>query len=189
MINTAIQFITSFLNNEIQLAHGVDGNMVVAGSIMNTDGSVSAGFDNKMVLTLINLEQEKAMKNTGDLSIVGRGFGKVAPPIYLNMYLLVSANFVSTNYMEALKMLSTVIGAFQVNSFFSNQTHPDLDSKLGKLTFEIVNLSTSELSHVWSGMGAKYLPSVLYKVRMITFNAEQIVKEVPEVSGVGSDMN
>ncbi|WP_417591675.1 DUF4255 domain-containing protein [Owenweeksia hongkongensis] len=189
MIHSAIQFIVNFLNKEIQFAHDVDSEIVVAGSIMNTDGSVSLGLDNKMVLTLVNLEQEKVMKNTGDLNALGKGFGKSAPPIYLDMYLLVSANFDSANYMEALKMLSTVISVFQVNSFFSNRTHPDLDAKLGKLTFEIVNLSSSELSHVWSGMGAKYLPSILYKVRMITFNSDQVDKEIPKISGLGGDVS
>ena len=81
-------------------------------------------------------------------------------------------------------MLSTVIGVFQANTYFTQQKNPTMPSPLEKLTFEIFNLPINELSHIWSGIGAKYVPSIVYKVRMISIREDLITKEVPGLSGV-----
>ncbi len=81
-------------------------------------------------------------------------------------------------------MLSSVIGVFQANTYFTQQKNPDMPRPLEKLTFEIFNLPINELSHIWSGIGAKYVPSIIYKVRTITIKEDLISKEVPGLAGV-----
>lgn len=34
-------------------------------------------------------------------------------------------------------------------------------------------------------MGAKYMPSVIYKVRMLTFSSDNIEDVIPAISGIG----
>jgi hypothetical protein len=46
------------------------------------------------------------------------------------------------------------------------------------------NLSFQEQNNLWGSMGAKYVPSVLYKVRMVTIDEGSIVLEVPEIGKV-----
>jgi len=158
---------------------------VVISSLINPDGTITENIENKIVISVINLEHETTVNSQGNYVNGGNNnFGKVSPPVYLNIYLLISANYDSGNYIEALKMLSTVIGVFQANTYFTQQKNPTMPSPLEKLTFEIFNLPINELSHIWSGIGAKYVPSIVYKVRMISIREDLITKEVPGLSGV-----
>ena len=44
---------------------------------------------------------------------------------------------------------------------------------------ELVSPTFEQQNHIWGGMGAKYLPSVLYKVRMLVY------RETLESEGAG----
>lgn len=190
MIDKALTFISSFLNKEIKLNHGIDDDLVVVSSLINPDGSVTEAIENKIVLSIINLEHETtANSNTTYPTGGNNNFGKKAPPVYINLYLLVAANYNSGNYIEALKILSSVIGIFQSNTYFTKLQNPEMPSQIDKLTFEIFNLPINELSHIWSGIGAKYVPSILYKMRMITINEGFITKEIAGVSGLHNNPN
>ncbi|WP_394749665.1 DUF4255 domain-containing protein [Spongiimicrobium salis] len=188
MIDKALLFITNFLNRNLKMTYGLTDDIVVAGSLINLDGSVTDNIENKVVLSIINLEHETNVKNVGGYIPDHQGnFSKVNPPIYLNIYLLVSANYNSQNYLEAVKMLSAVIGFFQSSFIFTTANYPDLDASIDRLTFEIYNIPIQELSHVWSGIGAKYVPSMIYKVRMVGIQKGQIKEEIPEVSGLAGN--
>ena len=185
MIAKALTFISNFLNKEIKMNYGIDEDRVMVSSLINPDGSVSDNIENKIIISVINLEHETTVKSANTyISGNTNNFGKIAPPVYLNLYLLVSANYDSGNYLEALKMLSSVIGIFQSNTYFTKQINPDMPAPLDKLTFEIFNLPINELSHIWSGIGAKYVPSILYKVRMITMQENLITEEISGVGGL-----
>jgi hypothetical protein len=81
-----------------------------------------------------------------------------------------------------LKFLSHTIGFFQAKPVLDHHNAPELDPRLEKLTFGIETLSLSELSNLWSIMGGKYLPSVLYKVRLVTFDSGWAKGSVPVVT-------
>jgi hypothetical protein len=72
------------------------------------------------------------------------------------------------HYAERLKILCYVLGYFQARPAFDAQSGPGLPTGLDKLSCELVNLSTQELPNVWTILGARYLPSALYKLRMVT---------------------
>lgn len=184
MIAKALTFVSDFLNHQIKMSYGIDENRVVVSSLINPDGTIAENIENKIVISVINLEHETTVKSLNNYVTGGNNnYGKVSPPVYLNLYLLVSANYDSGNYVEALKMISRVISIFQENTYFNQQKNPEMQSPLEKLTFEIFNLPINELSHIWSGIGAKYVPSIIYKVRMITINQGGVSKEVPGLSG------
>lgn len=185
MIAKALTFVSDFLNHQIKMSYGIDENRVVISSLINPDGTITENVENKIVISVINLEHETTVKSLNNyVSGDSNNYGKVSPPVYLNLYLLISANYDSGNYIEALKMLSRVISIFQANTYFTQQKNPEMQSPLEKLTFEIFNLPINELSHIWSGIGAKYVPSIVYKVRMITIKEDIISKEVSGLSGM-----
>ena len=185
MIAKALTFVSDFLNYQIKMSYGIDENRVVISSLINPDGTITENVENKIVISVINLEHETTVKSLNNyVSGDSNNYGKVSPPVYLNLYLLISANYDSGNYIEALKMLSRVISIFQANTYFTQQKNPEMQSPLEKLTFEIFNLPINELSHIWSGIGAKYVPSIVYKVRMITIKEDIISKEVSGLSGM-----
>jgi len=188
MIAKTLTFITELLNQELKMSFGFNDNRVVASSLVNPDGSMPSNAENKIVISVVNLEHETSINSRGNYMTDGAmSYGKIAPPVHLNLYLLVSANYDSNNYIEANKVLSAIIGVFQANPYFNKQTNPEMQAPLEKLTMEIFNLPINELSHIWSGIGAKYVPSIIYKVRMLTIQEETIKKEVTGIGGLSGN--
>ena len=55
------------------------------------------------------------------------------------------------------------------------------------MLYEVITLNADKLSNMWAALGAKYMPSVLYKVRMLTID-ESVVREYrPVVSSLDND--
>ena len=50
---------------------------------------------------------------------------------------------------------------------FTPATHPGLPAGLDRLTAELVSWGPEQLNQMWSCMGAKHLPSVIYRLRML----------------------
>ena len=104
----------------------------------------------------------------------------------INIYVLFSAYFSSNNYGESLRFISFIIAYFQGKNVFTKSNTPNMDKKLEKLSIEIVDMSMDALSNLWSLLGANYMPSVLYKIRILHFD-ESVVREFrPGVSKVVS---
>ena len=74
-----------------------------------------------------------------------------------------------------------IIEFFQGHSVFDRSNTPMLSSNIDKVTLDYVNLDFNELNNLWSLIGAKYIPSTVYKLRMLTFNQNMIREDVPGI--------
>jgi len=108
MIAKTLSFITEIFNQELKMTYGVTDDFVVASGLINSDGSSIQQTQNKIVVSVINIERETSMTMNGYFNDGDKNYGRVAPPVYLNLYLLIAANY--TDYLEANKILSTIIG-------------------------------------------------------------------------------
>lgn len=165
MIDQAINIVVEELNEFIKLKFNLSDNRVVLSNLVSQDGSMSVKDENMMVVSLVNIQQERlgTPKKTG-VTLSGN------PPVYMNLYLLISASFNEKLNVEALKFLSAVIGFFQSKSSFTPLNSPGIPPSIEKLIFNIYNTSFQEQSNLWSFVGAKYIPSVVYKVRMVVID-------------------
>src|SRR5690606_28220905 len=84
--------------------------------------------------------------------------------VRVTAYLLFVANL--TSYDEALKSLAHVVTFFQNTRYLDFEEIDDLDEP-GRLVFEMNSLTFEQLNHLWGALGAKYRPSVLYKMRLV----------------------
>ena len=173
MIQNVIPIIGSQLNEYLKNSFGEIEDRVVVTSVANSSGASSIEIDNKIMITLINVEEEKLIRNTGY-----NQFGGTNPSIYINLYVLFAANFPENNYREGLRFLSAVIYFFQGQHTFNPQNTPSLPSEVEKITVEIINLEFAVLSNIWSMLGGKYLPSIVYKFRMLNFNQYAMNEEI-----------
>jgi Pvc16 N-terminal domain len=157
---------------------------VILSNIVSQDGNVFEESKNKIVMVLSNIQHETMISTfTRTVPIKGEMYAVVTPPLYIDLFLLFYANFFDRNYGEGLTMISETISFFQQNPTFNHDTLPDLDKSIDKLTFEMVNLAISDLNYVMGMMSAKYLPSVYFKVRLLTFQSNAIKAEIPAVQG------
>lgn len=174
MIDKAMQTICSDLNAFYKSRYHIDEEKVIIANLISQEGNIAAGDINKLVLTLINIEQESTLKNQRDVKDFGDEFHRLNNPLQINFYFVCAAHFADNNYTEALKFISTVLHFFQHKKTFNHENTPELDSEINRLTLELVNLDLQSLSGFWSFIGAKYLPSLIFKVRMLTYQDDRV---------------
>ena len=191
MIDAAINHIATNVNQHLMRTFGLNEDVVVVSNILEQDGTVATHVNNKIVVSLVNIEEESVLRNSRTPpSRQGAGrMVETSPPIYVNLYLMFASYFSGSNYQEGLKFISNTIFYLQGQSVFNQHNSPGLDSALDKLTVEIHNLDITDLSNLWGVLSGKYLPSVLYKVRMVTVDAGAVRDQVPGVSGPDTSLS
>lgn len=183
MIYAAIGHVTSQLNQHLKRSFGLNEDIVVVSNIIEQDGSLSVNVTNRIVACLINVEKDTAAGGRATAAThTSQPTCLTHPPVHINLYLLFAGNFNGKNYMEALKFLSNTISYFQRNPIFTSSNSPELDPRISKLALDIENLNIKDLSSLWSVLSGKYLPSVLYKIRMVTFDANEVTTRVPKLT-------
>lgn len=164
------------MNQFLKNRYSLNEDPVILSNLTGLDGSVAVDGENKIILTIINIEQENTFQKMNYTAVNMQNSLKYMQPVYINLMVLMSVYFQSTNYVESLKMLSASVSFFQQKPLFNAQNTPGFDGNLEKITIEIVNLNISELGNLWGQLGGKYLPSILYKIRMIKFDGDYPVE-------------
>ena len=152
--------------------------MVVLANAVDLTGNINPQIDNKICVFLQNIEEERVLRNGSYQSNAGMN-----PPKHFNLFLMFVANFPDPNYLEALRYLSLVLEYFQGTQVFDRGNMPMLVSSVDKISLEFVNLTSDELNSIWSLLGLKYMPSALYKLKLLSFNNNSIREDVPSLIG------
>ena len=184
MIDVALKFLKDYLNQEITNP----ANPVVLGNITKDTDIVP----DKIHLSLVQVEEEKILREVNHRRRVNPGddfFTTVNPEIHLNLFVLVTYQYTSKNYEEALKQLSNVIITLQGKNVF---TKPDfmlpVYEPLQQLVVDLYTQSLDQNSNLWQALGEKLSPSLLYKVRVIGIQANKALSTTGEVRAIGIDM-
>lgn len=173
MIYDTLHFLTLEVNNylDIKYPNPTPEPRLKIGNVSRAlDDSLSGAFSlkEKAILTLVNVEEDRVVRQQenyvrGEVKTVYR-----KPPLHLNLYVLFSIT--KDDYKDSLMWLSHIMQFFQFQNVFTPITHPTL--KAEKLIVDMHNLTFEQINHLWSTLGGKYLPSVLYKIRQITLDEE-----------------
>ena len=178
MLDTALKFLTSELNTYLstQMTPPVGGEFVKISRLVKDDGKYAV--DNFIAASIINIEEDRVFKaQTPDYIYRNGQHIVLEPELKLNLHVIFAANFAppssgnDDSYSKALKYISHVLTYFQSHPAFTSGEYPTLDPSIEKLTIELQSLSYEQLNQVWAFIGAKQLPSVIYKVRMVSLQA------------------
>jgi hypothetical protein len=163
MLKTALSYLITALNQYLGAPPDVAmlGNIAFAGE----SSGDSRPMKNQLVVSVINVEEDKISKDPLPYRQDGDTVRYQQPAVYLNLYLLVSANFDS--YEDALTALGRVIEFFQHKSSYTPENTTDLPEGIDKLVFDLYNVTMDQVHHLWSMLGGRYLPSVVYKMRLL----------------------
>jgi len=191
MIDETVKFIEKELNNFFRLRFNVIEDRVVASAIVNQDGTVAIRDENKVIISLVDIQEEGILKNTGvQHSIRNGGFVKSPLPVHLNLYIMFSSLFSNGNYIESLKYVSEIILFFQSRVIFDRSTYPSLqNTSIEKLVFEMYHPDYQARNNLWSTIGAKYVPSVIYKVKMLTLWEAEGGQTIPGIGALDNKEN
>lgn len=183
MISAAIGHLAFQLNQQFKHNFQLIEDVVVVSNLVELDGSVAPSANNKLVLTLVNIEKD-TLPFRPQSGVRGRDerLLQSSAPLFVNLYLMMSANFGAANYSEALKYISHAIVFFQQRPMFDQHNSPGLDERIERLALDIENLPIADLNNLWSLLGGRYLPSMYYKVRMIALDAKAVTGQVPVIT-------
>lgn len=191
MINAALQFLASRLDAYLRKDMPLQENLVVVSRLMENDGKETESSINKLNLFLVNVEKDSMAQNASRPEF--DGFRTIVPAkkVYLNLYVLLAANFKNANYAEALKYLSKGISFFQDHSVFDRTASPDMPEGLEKLMLDMENMGLQDMNSLWGMLGCKYVPSVMYRIRTVALGSgysyyRPYVIHVPENSLLGA---
>jgi len=182
MIDAAINHIANNVNQQLMRTFGLNEDVVVVSNILEQDGTVATHVNNKIVVSLVNIEKENVPLNQPRVAAAsGTRTVITNPPIHFNLYLMFASYFSGSNYQEGLKFISNTISYLQGQSMFDQHNSPGLDRNINKLVMDIQNLDMNDLSNLWGILSGKYLPSVLYKVRMVAVDSSAVSDQVSPI--------
>lgn len=169
-----------------------DANLVVLENVSKYDDPDINTMNDKVVLSLLNIEEEAALKNNPNVKFKnGETIYKNAP-VNLNVFALFSAN--RSTYTSSLTAISLIIEFFQSQKIFTqinsplNPIIPELENiKEFRFITELYTPTFEQLNYIWGTLGGKALPSVLYKISVVKIESETILEKgtpITEISGI-----
>lgn len=177
MIDDALEYI----RREVRLDLGLPDNAVITNNVqVLTEDNNATG----VYVSLVNLQEEPALKNTEHFIRQNGQVHYKEPPVHLNLFVMFAFEF--DNYQTSLLRLSQTIELFQSKRHFSatNQRPGNpFPASLEKLVFDFHNIDFEQLDHLWGVLGGAYFPSVLYKVRLVQVQRDQAIAG-PEITTV-----
>jgi len=176
MIDAAFTLLRSQLVAYIDsLGDGGDGDAEVKlANVATLESDNKPDFEPNIIMSLVNIEEEATLKNTPAAYRTLQGVSYRNPPVFLNLYMLVSAHY-KDDYEKSLLRLSNVIQFFQSKNSFSISNAPFQEDALllresyteMQLHLEMFSLSFEQINHLWGSLGGKQSPAVLYKIRLV----------------------
>lgn len=135
----------------------------------------------KIMISVLNVERETAIGiapgkgGNSHLSAVS------APPVYANLNILIASVFSDKRYKESLSYLSLAITFVQSNPCFTT-------SDGTKYVVELMAPSLQDQSNIWAQFGSKYYPSIVCKLRRLTFDSNEIRKTETSIKNIHSNV-
>lgn len=197
MIRTALEFIkkeleTYFIEREQDPANYSAGSVVDLQSIMLADGTLNINANSHITMMMVNAEEERREgKRPYYQPSDDKQFYKLNPPVELDICVLFAAH--SNVYETALRDISNVAAFFQANPVFDQSRYPALNAAVNdpvakpwqlidRLSFNLHGLGFEQQNNMWGMIGSKYLPSLVYKIRMLTVFETKGNEKTPSVT-------
>jgi len=182
VIHLAIAQVVKEVDAYVALRSGTAGR-VVAGSLFDLLGQPNTVTKDHIAVQIVNVEENSVYRSTQTHRARPDGMHeRVRPSVRVNVYVQFVANIVI--YAEALKALSLVMAFFQNRSSFDITGNGDGASRV---IFELYSMTFEQQNHLWASLGAKYMPSVVYKAAVVDIHDSLVHAEVPPVEQISTE--
>lgn len=135
----------------------------------------------KIMISLLNIERETATGTVPGNGASGHFSAVSSPPLYTNLNIVIASVFSDKRYKESLSYLSLAITFVQSTPFF-------ITNEGAKYTVELMAPSLQDQSNIWAQFGGKNYPSVVCKIRRLTFDSNEIKKIEYSVKNINSNV-
>jgi len=162
-------------------------DQVVLDNIGRPNDNLAIDTGGATFLTLIRTEEDASRQERRNVRKVATpgdaapGIIRRNPPVNLSLYVLVTANHDS--YEDALNVLSEIVATFQHRNVLSAadlNLNEEAFFASRQLKFTLTSPSLEEWNHLWSMLGGKQLPALLYMVQALA------IEYIPDTELPGS---
>lgn len=151
------------------LGAGTDLQVAVA-NIGEISSGTEGEFPADIIISLVNIEESRISRNQEYMARIDNQLYPKNAPIHLDLSLVITAY--GGSYENDIRNLQEVFSFFQKHPVFTQDTVPEFeDDGIDKLVVDMVSMNLEQLQQLWSMLGGKYHPSVVYKMRMITIDS------------------
>lgn len=165
MIDSALKFLAEEVNLYLMRRTASGLIQVVPGGLVDDTGKWAVA-DGSIGLALVNVEEERIMRSQVPERVLLNGSQVVREPdLKLNLQVVFAVRH--SKYDHALRYLSYVLMFFQAHPSFTPTEYPALEPDIQKLNVDLLSYGPEQLNQLWAYVGAKYLPSAVYRVRMV----------------------
>lgn len=175
IINQTLQFLKSKVDTYI---NSTDPIVEIINIATLNDGDDFLDSTSPITLSIINIEEDTVARipsvylpNTTQASSVKKYKNPAKNLILSILFTAYSKDQDTDKYQAGIMKLEHVIRCFQEQHVFyidgTSEVNPETENHT-KIILDMESLKINELNQLWSMLGNKYMPSVLYKLRLIT---------------------
>jgi hypothetical protein len=179
-INFLKEDLNSFISNKI----GTTDTFVLFSNLNNITES-STGLDNKIIISIVNIEEEKMLQNPDNYTKLNNEINYRKPPVWLNIVCLFTYYTKSTEAYDGLDLLGNIVQYFQSKPRLSKSTAlvpANFPIGYEELRAEFMSLNFEQTNYLWGLFGGKYHPSVLYKFKTVPIDNMDITPGGPPIT-------
>ena len=179
LIYLALNFLTEQFNKwyAANLGNSLGEPVMKLTPVVNQKGDIQLG---KLGMTLVDIEEDSVGKKQNPYRPKGPkpqdGYVLMNPSIKLNVNILVTA-YGDGNYQEALKLISYAALNFQSRYVYSGTDYPEI-APIDTLILNLLNQDYRQSENLWTRIGAKYMPSILYRMKLLVIDAQQPIANI-----------
>lgn len=137
-------------------------------SLNSVNKDKEAESKDHLVITLLRIEEETSRKLQNFYTMKDDGVHAKSPDLGINLEILISSPF--TPYETALQLISNAISAINSLKTVSRPEGMTEESfqRLRTYNLSLLGLSFDQTLSMWQTLGGTLVPSVAYKIRMLT---------------------
>jgi len=184
MLDVASNFLVKELNTFMLARSGGAFGSALLSRVADDTGKWAIP-DDQIGVALVNIEEERAVRSQLPQAAYSNGRQVLLEPdVKLNLYLLFAAKF--KQYDQGLRQLAQVLAFFQSHPVFTPERYPALDPRVEKLGVDLITLTFDQLNQLWTFVGTKQLPSLVYRARLVAVQDAEPSAIRPPITTVGA---
>ena len=177
LLNNIAKEVAEYVDSQVEFSSGKRSVLLIKPT--NAKGELSIP-DNTICLSLLNINEDASMRNPMiKKRVEGTKVYTQTPGISLDLSIIFIANF-PNDYVSELNYITKIIEFFQKKDTFTLANTPSLkkqDRYFEQLVFKLSTTKLEDQHNIWSLLGIKYMPSVMYSVGKILVQEDEILSD------------
>jgi len=166
LIDLCMKFLGDEANRYMDRRLGSGLGQLEVGPLVDPDTGKLALANDTTRMALFQIEEERVLREQLPLrQVVGGHEITLPPPLKVNLVVVVTGRF--QKYDECLRRLSCLLTFFQSHPLFTPADYPAMPAAIERLSVELLNYGPEQLNQMWTCIGSKQLPAMVYRVRML----------------------